>query len=161
MNLQRLIGWHYDQLENNIKSVERIMLMSEPQAITTYRDGGTGWTALEVLCHLRDFENVFSERAHITVEQERAALPFPSPDAMAAEGHYNKAFVPDVVAEWKSRRAAFITYLRERPESDWQRIAIHPKRGEMTLYDQLTLATMHDTLHMEQMTRVLYEKRLE
>jgi uncharacterized damage-inducible protein DinB len=158
MNMERLHGWHYNQFENNIKSVERIILMSDPHALTTYRDGGTGWTALEVLCHLRDFEQVFIERSRVTIEQERGALPFPNPDALAAEGRYNEQSPDAVLAEWKARRTAFLAYLRERSDADWERVALHPTRGDMTLFDQVSLSAMHDTLHMEQITRILYEK---
>lgn len=158
MNMERLHGWHFNQFENNIKSFERIILMSDPHALTTYRDSGTGFTALEVLCHLRDYEQIFIERSHITVEQERGTIPFRDPDEWAAEGRYNEQSPDAVLAEWKKRRAEFLAYLRERSEADWQRIALHPTRGEMTLFDQVSLSAMHDTLHMEQLTRILFEK---
>lgn len=153
-------GWQFIQLENNQKTVEWILRSADPAVLTTYRDGGSGWTALEVLCHLRDFEQVFLERLHITVEQDKGALPFPKPDDLAAAGNYNSQNVEDALAAWKATRASLLAFLRERPDSDWERTAIHPVRGELSLNEQLTLATQHDTIHMEQMSRVLYEKKL-
>ncbi|MFN8452446.1 MAG: DinB family protein [Anaerolineae bacterium] len=157
---ETVLGWQFTQLSNNIKSVESIVRMTDPQALTTYRDTGIGWTALQVLCHLRDFEQVFTDRAHIAVEQENATLPFPSPDDLARDRHYNEQSVDAVLAEWKTRRADFIVYLRERSAADWERTALHPTRGILTLLEQLFLATLHDTTHLEQMTRILNEKRL-
>lgn len=155
-----VLGWQFTQLSNNIKSVEAIVHMADPSVLTNYRDGGTGWTALEALCHLRDFEQVFMDRAHIAIEQENGALPFPNPDDLARERRYNEQSVDAVLAEWKTRREAFIGYLRDRSDADWERTAIHPTRGTLTLLEQLFLATLHDTTHMEQLTRTLYEKRL-
>lgn len=155
-----VLGWQFTQLENNIKTVESIIAMSDPQALTTYRDGGTGWTVLEVVCHLRDFEAVYGERMHLAVDQDNPLLPFPNPDDMARERRYGEQTVGDALAEWKARRAGLLAFLRARSESDWERPAQHPTRGTLTLHDQLTLETLHDTIHLEQMTRILNEKRL-
>lgn len=155
-----VLGWQFTQLANNIRSVESILRMSDPQALTSFRDGGTGWTALEVLCHLRDFEQVFIERARVALEQDNGALPFPNPDDLARDRRYNEQSVDAVLAEWKTRRADFIAYMRDRSDADWERTAIHPTRGVLTLLEQLFLATLHDTTHLEQMTRTLNEKRL-
>jgi|SRR5688572_2604831 uncharacterized damage-inducible protein DinB len=160
MNIANVRGWQFTQLENNLKSVEWLLRTTDAQARITFRDGGSGWTALETLCHLRDFEKVFLQRARLTVEQDNPALPFPKPDDVAAEGRYNEQDFEAALAEWKSNRATLIGYLKERSDADWERPAAHPTRGSLTLFDQLFLTAMHDTVHMEQMTRTLHEKKL-
>lgn len=160
MQMVTIRNWQFAQLENNIKSITALVNLTDPHLLTTYRDGGNGWTVLEALCHLRDFENVFLDRARVTLEQENAPLPAPSPDAMATEHRYNEQSVADVLAEWKTRRTNFIAFMRDRSESDWERIGLHPVRGPLTLLEQLMLAAMHDTIHLEQMTRTLSEKKL-
>lgn len=92
MTLAQIRAWQFTQLENNIQSIERVIRMADPVAITTYRDGGTGWTALEILGHLNDFEAVFSERVHVTVEQENGALPFPPAGCAGAGASIQYAF---------------------------------------------------------------------
>ena len=159
MNVPTVRDWQYYILENNLKSVDAILRLAAPDALTTYRDGGTGWTALEVLCHLRDLEEVAIERARLTVEEDSAALPSPDPDALAAERRYNEQDVETALREWRARRAAYLTYVQARPDGDWERVGLHPRRGPMTLFDQLMFLTMHDSLHIEQMTRVLREQR--
>jgi len=160
MTLAQIRAWQFTQLENNIQSIERVIRMADPVAITTYRDGGSGWTALEVLGHLNDFEDIFIQRARVTVEQEQGALPFPKPDDLAQEHQYNTLSVDSIMESWKARRAEHLSYLKARPETDWERVAIHPVRGPLSLFDQLTIITLHDTLHLEQMTRTLIEKRV-
>ena len=159
MNVPTVRNWQYHMLENNLKSVGALLHLAAPAALTTYRDGGDGWTALEVLCHLRDLEEVVIERARLTVEEDNATLPLPDPDALAAERRYNEQDVETVLREWRARRAAYLSYLQARPESDWDRVGLHPRRGPLTLLDQLIFAPMHDSIHIEQMTRVLHEQR--
>ncbi|MBX3066909.1 MAG: DinB family protein [Anaerolineae bacterium] len=134
--------------------------MSDPQVLTTYRDGGTGWTALEALCHLRDLETIFTHRFTFTVEQDNPDLPMSNPDALATERRYNEQNVDQALAEWKQQRIKNVAYLKERSESDWERVGVHPIRGKMTLLDILCLEAQHDTIHMEQITRTLNEKKL-
>jgi uncharacterized damage-inducible protein DinB len=159
MNLQTIRDWQITQLEKGTQIVESLLADIPVQAMTTYRDSGDGWTALEVLCHLRDYDEVFLHRATITVEQDNPDLPNPDPDALASERRYNEQDVMDVLATWKERRATYLEYLKARSEDDWERPAKHPRRGPFTLHDQLFLTVWHDTNHIEQMTRILAEKR--
>lgn len=159
MSAEVMRGWQFTQLENNIKTIHTWVSTLAPETITTYRDSGNGWTVLEVLCHLRDFEMVFFQRARITVEQDNGALPFPKPDELAAENHYNAQDLNAVLSEWKQHREGLVAYFRERPASDWDRTAVHPTRGLLSLAQQLCLATLHDTIHLEQMVRIMAEKR--
>jgi hypothetical protein len=160
MKLDTVRGWQFTQLENNIRSIEWIVRGADPAALTTYRDGGNGWTILEVICHLRDMEAVYAERVHLAVEQENPPLPFPNPDQMAAERGYMQQDIDDALAELKRSRVAALAFLRDRQPDDWERVAQHPTRGPLTLFEQLALWTMHDTIHIEQMIRVLLEKKI-
>ncbi len=160
MDIEKVRGWQLAQVNDHLKTVESIIGMREPDELTLFRDGGTGWTALEVLCHLRDFEAIISERFHLTVEQDEPPLPAPKADELAVERHYNQQAVQSVMADWKQQRAKLIAYLQERSASDWERAGLHPTRGRLTLLDQLLLLPVHDSLHLEQMTRILSERRL-
>jgi hypothetical protein len=153
-------GWHIDQLRKGLRTLDSILKEISPEDTTIYRDGGTGWTALEVLCHLRDYEDVFRERSTITVERELPDLPNPNPDEMAIERRYNEQDLRAVYAEWVNRRSGYLTYLEGLDESSWQRTAKHPKRGVMSLQDQLALTAWHDMNHIEQITRIVAEKKL-
>jgi uncharacterized damage-inducible protein DinB len=152
-------GWHIDQLRKDLQILDSILKTISPQDATTYRDGGTGWTVLEVLCHLRDYETVFLERAAVTVEQEFPTLPNPNPDEWAAERRYNEQDLSTAYNEWVNRRQTFLSYLEGLDEPSWQRTANHPRRGSMSLQDQLTLTAWHDVNHIEQITRILAERK--
>ena len=54
---------HFEQLQNSLKTARYIVQTADPQALTTCRDHGTGWTVAEVIGHLLDCERLFVERA--------------------------------------------------------------------------------------------------
>jgi uncharacterized damage-inducible protein DinB len=154
-----LRGWHLDQMHKSIQIIHSLLETTPPGDLTTFRDNGSGWTALEVLCHLRDFEAIYMERAHLTIAQSEPALPNADPDALAAERRYNEQNVAEVYADWSQIRDEFMTYLENLDEAAWGRIGIHNRRGPMTLQDQLALTAWHDVNHLEQITRILAEKK--
>jgi len=153
-------GWQLDQLRKNLAILPNHLRGVSAHDATAYRDGGTGWTALQVLCHLRDYEAIFLERATLTVEQESPPLPNPDPDALAAERRYNEQDFAATVQEWLNRREAFLAYLTGLDEAAWARTAQHPRRGTISLQDQLALVAFHDVNHLEQIVRVLGEQRV-
>ncbi len=69
---------------------------------TTYRDlsdGPKGWTTLEVLCHLRDFDGFFRGRAAMMHDQEQPALPAYDHEALAVERNYNGQMLQTVLSQ--------------------------------------------------------------
>lgn len=159
MKLETVRNWQLAHMEYAVKSYENLIKNASHDDLTVYRDSGEGWSVVAVLCHLRDFEEIFLQRAKLTVEQDNPDLPFPKPDDLAAERKYLEQDPQTVLNEWQAHRATAIAYFRERVESDWERPAIHPVRGAFTLHDQFFLVAQHDMLHMEQATRILLEKR--
>lgn len=159
MQLETIRGWQFTRLELGIRSVEHILRGADPATLTLYRDGGNGWTAVQVLGHLRDMETVFLQRVRLTLHETNPRLPFPDPDELAASRDYNRLNPDYLLNEWKMERTTLLTVLRECREADWERPALHPVRGPFTLHDQLFLASLHDSIHLEQLTRLLAEQR--
>ena len=151
--------WQFNQLKNNIRSYQAIVDMNDPETLITYRDGGTGWTVLEVLCHLRDFEVVFTGRIQAMINEDNPALAFPNPDDLAATENYMDNTVADIMASWQMQRQTFLDLMQTLDGEQWERSGIHPTRGAFTPHDQLFLTALHDTIHLEQITRMLNEKR--
>src|SRR5829696_6081935 len=104
-------NWQIDQLRKNLRIIGRAIETADPQEATTYRDGGDGWTVLEVMCHLRDFEQVFLDRLCLTVDEEFPVLPVPNPNLMAQEHNYMAQRLESAYAEWMQRRNALLAYV--------------------------------------------------
>lgn len=149
----------FDQMRRAQQSVRHVLELSPPEALYTCRDDGIGWTVTEVLCHLRDFESVFLERAQLTANSDFPDLPFPDPDQLAIEHRYTAEEAWPAFEDWVRRRRAHLEFLECQPEDAWERPANHPTRGPFTLYQQLMLTAWHDVNHLEQITRILVEKK--
>jgi len=152
-------NWQLDMLRKNLKVVGHIVENTSQADASTYRDGGDGWTVVEVVCHLRDWEILFLERARMTMTQEFPTLPNPNPTEAALEREYNTQNLQSVYAEWQRNRDLFLNFLDSIAETDWERAADHPVRGHFTLNDQLLLTAWHDVNHIEQITHILDERK--
>lgn len=151
--------WHFEQLQYALKTAGYLLQTADPQALTTYRDHGEGWTAAEVIGHLLDCERLFLERAKLTMTQDCPELPFPDQDQEVIQGRYNERDPQATWAEWAQVREAYLTYLGTIPDEEaWERAGRHPKFAPFSLNDQLFLICWHDMIHLEQITRILSEK---
>lgn len=147
--------WQLQQLDNNMIVYTHTLSGTSPDDARTLRDGDEGWTVLQVMGHLRDFEAVFVERAKLTLSQDNPALPFPNPDELAAEQDYNSGDLLQYLAEWTTLRRELLAVLAPVADADWERPATHPTRGNFTLTDQLFLTVWHDTNHLAQISKIL------
>ncbi len=150
-------NWQIDQMRKAENTIKHIVQTTAPEEAKTIRDGGDGWTVLEVMGHLRDFEAVFLERARLTLEKQMPDLPFPDPGALVVDKRYNDDDLQGSFQAWAATRAEHIALLERVDEGDWERPANHPTRGLFTLNDQLFLTVWHDMNHIEQMAHILVE----
>ena len=159
MNIENIRGWQFSQMEKMISTLDYVLHSVPEETLSTVRDGGDGWTVLEVLGHLNDFEAIFHERAQLTVTQDMPDLPFPNHDQLVIDNAYNSQTVDAIYGAWKSKREAYIAYLKGLNTNAWERRANHPSRGAFTLNDQLFLTLWHDSNHLEQIAHILRDAR--
>lgn len=150
---------HFDLLRYSPKTVTFIINTTAPKDLVTYRDSGDGWTVAEVVGHLLDCERLFIERAKLTMTRDNPVLPFPDQEEDVRNGHYNECDPRDTLAQWLQARADFIACLEATPDDGWDREGRPIKFPPFSLHDQLILASWHDQVHIEQMTRILTEKK--
>lgn len=156
---QTIRNWQFSIMKNALASFKYFVENTDITSLTTFRDNGEGWTALEVLGHLRDFEGVFYERMRLAKTEDNPPLPFPNPDELAITNTYNALPVREVYDAWQSARQRLLDYMATFTEEDWLRPGQHPTRGIISMQDQLLLITQHDIAHLEQLTRILLEHK--
>lgn len=128
------------------------------ETATTLRDpndGDKGWTALEVLCHLRDFDEIFYNRAVMMLEYDQPDLPAFDHEALAIENDYNEQHLQAVLLELQEKRNRFIHFWEDLGEEQWERGGNHPERDSFTMTDAAMQVGHHDANHIEQITRIL------
>jgi uncharacterized damage-inducible protein DinB len=119
------------------------------------RPDGKNWAAREVLCHLRDTEELFMHRFEQLLAMDEPRLLGLDPDRWAEERQYLENDAIQAGASFRKRRQESLEFLRKLTPDQWKRAGIHATRGRMTFDDLLALLAWHDDNHVDQLKRAL------
>jgi hypothetical protein len=157
-----LTGLHkrtFATLQLNVAMLGHILEPLTPQTATTLRDGPEGWTTLEVVCHLRDLDEIFRQRVVLVCEHDHPTFPMADQNKLAIEGAYNQQDLGEAYRTLCAARQALIQQFERLTDEQWERTGLHPTRGHFTMTDVLTHVAWHDANHLEQITRILWGGR--
>ena len=146
---------HLALMERTANTLALFLAPLSREAATTLRDGGDGWTVTEVLCHLRDFDGYFRGRAIMMIEGETPHLPAYDHEAIAIADRYNEQDLRTVVADFLRSREQTYAFFAGLTDEQWERVGIHPERGHFTMTDAALQVGHHDTIHLEQIGKIL------
>jgi len=118
-------------------------------------DGPAGWSVVEVVCHLRDYEGFFRGRAEMMLLQEHPDLPAYDHEALAIERDYQHQDFRESLAVWLEERRLFISIFESLRPAQFARTGVHPENGPITVLDSLIQLTNHDITHIDQIARCL------
>ena len=123
------------------------------------------WAAKEIICHLRDTEELFTARLEMIAAMDEPAfgaagqgarvLTLDTPDRWAEDRQYLRNDAARALETFRARREGLLAHLRALTPAQWQRGGIHPVRGRMTVEDFATLIAWHDDNHLDQLRRAL------
>jgi uncharacterized damage-inducible protein DinB len=130
-------------------------IRGQSEAVLTKRPDETNWAANEVLCHLRDVEELFQVRMQMMLATEALKLLPIEPDRWAEERQYLRNDAEHALRAFRRRREETLAFLAGLKPEDWRRTAVHPARGPMALADFVTLLSWHDENHLEQLKRAV------
>ena len=120
------------------------------------RPSPEAWSPTEIVCHLRDIEEVFGERVAAILANEEPALPEAGPaERWARERQYARHDPALAVAHFRRRRGESLEMLVALPPADWQRGGEHAARGRLSIDMLVAHLAWHDDNHLEQLTRAL------
>ena len=119
------------------------------------RDGADGWSVVEVMGHLHDFETIFRERTRAMLAEASPRLQGYKQDDLVRERNHQAKDVHALYDEYLQMRRAFVQELAGLSEEQWMRVGIHPDAGEITVAELAMNTALHDVLHAEQMLRAL------
>ncbi len=126
-----------------------------PERAMEAKDGPDGWSVVEVVGHLRDFEGFFRCRVELMLEQEVPALPRYDHEALAIERDYQHQNLGEVFADLLAMRIAFLELFESLTPEQLARTGIHPESGTISVFDALVQIIHHDLTHLDQIARCL------
>ncbi len=150
--------WIIDGLEKSWRTLALILDGVAQEEARTRRDGPAGWSVLEVLCHLRDYQAIFAERIRRMLEEDMPRFK-PVDEAarldLAIDNAYASQDLRAVFADYQSTRLAMIDRLKGLDEAQWARPGSFADADIVDVAMAATHTILHDVDHSEQIARVL------
>ena len=133
------------------------------------------WAAKEIVCHLRDVEELFQIRFHTVVALDEPCIlvlgasakdlapwriggsighPL-DPARWAEERQYLRNDTGEALAAFRRRRSEVLALLQSLSPAEWERGGIHLSQGRLTLADWVARLAAHDENHLDQLRRAL------
>jgi len=163
IDLIRLRRRHILLMDQSCATLGHVLSRVDQETATTLRDahdGPKGWTVVEVVCHLRDFDAIFRNRGVMMRDQTGcppgAALPHFDHEELARQGNYNAHDLRQVYAELVESRRQTIAFFEALTPAQWECTGIHRERGHFSMDDAVVQVGTHDITHLEQITRILF-----
>ncbi|HEV3146511.1 MAG TPA: DinB family protein [Gemmataceae bacterium] len=113
------------------------------------------WSALEVVCHLADFEPIMADRMKRVIALEMPLLFGADEKEFAKSLSYHERDLQEELAIIENTRKQMVRILRKLPPDAWQRNGNHSERGLRTLEQFVQGAINHIPHH----TAFIQEKR--
>ena len=131
-------------------------IKGQSDAALSRRPDAKNWAAKEIVCHLRDTEEVFGARCEQMLAMDvEPKLGLSDPDRMADERQYLRNDAEEALAAFRRRRAETLETFGKLTASQWERGGLHPVGGRITIDDILSAMAWHDDNHLDQLTRAL------
>jgi len=129
-----------------------------PESQLSKRPDEKNWSAKEVICHMRDTEELFASRFQTILSMNEPKLPAADADRWAADRQYQRNDIQEALASFRKRREETLQFLRELKPEQWDRLGIHLKYGPMTILKFVELMVNHGNDHIAQLQRALTAK---
>lgn len=148
------------------------------EAELSRRPDAKNWAAKEIVCHLRDIEELVILRFHMMLAMEDPKVlvvgapplhlsqwgiggdvPLPlDADRWADERQYLRNDVAAALAAFRRRRSEVLSLLRTLTPEQWHRGSIHPTHGRVTFEGWTAGIASHDDGHLAQLGRALEDR---
>jgi ribonucleotide monophosphatase NagD (HAD superfamily) len=126
------------------------------QSDAARRPDGKNWAATEVVCHMRDTEEVFGARIEqILAMDVDPKLIATNPDRWAEERQYLTNDTGKALAAFGQRRAETLETFGKLTPAQWAKGGLHSVAGRITLDGFLSIMAWHDDNHLDQLMRAL------
>ncbi len=105
------------------------------------------WSALEVVCHLADFEPIYADRMKRVIAEDNPTLLGADQEKFAANLGYHDRDLEEELKIIETTRSQMARIFRKLPAQAWSRTGVHSEYGPRTLEQLLTTITNHIPHH--------------
>lgn len=153
-------GTLVDGLENTLRGVERVG--RQLPAAQLKRAPVAGWSANEILWHIRAQSDVYGEHIARILEEDEPRWRHVSPRARMKKVRYDLLEFGESAAAFRTQRIELVARLRALPEEAWERaglVRVAHREGDwrLTLKERVQGMVSHEQSHWGQLEAVLGE----
>ncbi len=112
------------------------------------------WTTLEVVCHISDMELVYADRIKRIIVEDKPVLSYADPYLFSFLYYHDREPEEEINFVYCIRNH-IVKILEKLNEKQWERVGIHTKLGEVSLFQIVKDITFHIPHHV----KFIYEKK--
>jgi len=150
--------WLLEGLEKSGQILGLVLAGVSQEQAQQVKDGDDGWSVLEIVCHLRDYQDIFAERIRRMLEEERPAFRLYDEKArlaMVIDNDYANQDLREVLESYRAKRRWLIERLAAGREEEWRREGSFAADDVVDVEMAVAHTLLHDADHSEQIARIL------
>ena len=129
---------------------ERLAMRNQSREAWLAPAADGGWGVVEILPHLRDWEEIYLSRAESILRDESPRLPSFDDTLWAIERDYRGQDPADTLRQFRELRSRFVALLGNASPDAWLREGEHGAYGRISLHWLADHICDHDQEHMQQ-----------
>jgi hypothetical protein len=114
--------------------------------------GDEGWTATEVVAHLRDCEQIRLARCRLMLDETEPFIAAFDQEQIARDHDYASANLALALSAFELFRGQVLGLLTGLRDDEWQRSGLHEEEGRITIEAHTRHAISHDLVHLRQIS---------
>lgn len=144
-----------DALKSTPETLKGLLNQVSVAQAKSAKGGDENWSVLEVVCHLRDAEEISFQRMQAMRDQDRPKITGYDQEALARERNYNETDLHAALNAFIGFRERHIAALSALSSEEWERSGEHNKFGRITIFAHTLHKVSHDAIHCAQIARQL------
>ena len=150
--------WLLEGLAQSAGTLAHILADVTQAQARAIRDGDDGWSVLEILCHLRDYQAIFAERMRRILDEDQPTFRLYDEKARLAlviDNDYANQDLRETLDDYLSARRNIIERLSALDDAQWAREGKFADDDIVDLTMPVVHTLLHDADHTEQIARIL------
>ncbi|RPJ23689.1 MAG: DinB family protein [Chloroflexi bacterium] len=144
-----------DALKSTPETLKGLLSRVTVAQARSAKGGDENWSVVEVICHLRDAEEISFQRMQAMRDQDHPKIAGYDQEALARERNYNEADLHAALNAFAGFRERHIAALCALSAEEWERSGEHNEFGQITIFAHTLHKVSHDAIHCAQIARQL------
>jgi hypothetical protein len=144
-----------DALKSTPETLKGLLDQVDEVQARSAKGGDENWSVVEVICHLRDAEEISFQRMQTMRDQDHPKIFGYNQEALARERNYSETELYTALEAFISFRERHTAALSALSPEGWERVGQHNEFGNITIFAHTLHKVSHDAIHCAQIARQL------